>query len=189
MLYVSDRRQSADANACSTSQGSCMIGDCRQVTWLNRDEVADENIRAAATPCALSRFTAKQPRLRIASRVGLELRSETSNVGGVSVTLSTDEHVKPSGWPSRDAVVTTATPVGKQLMRSENAFTCESSLDPSPASTLTTGDLGNGRSCLYSNLCAFICRLSAGRRHDPAGDGAWHGAEVGIALNSLTDRE
>jgi hypothetical protein len=128
-----------------------MIGDCRQVTWLNRDEVADENIRAAATPCALSRFTAKQPRLRIASRVGLELRSETSNVGGTSVTLSKEEHVKPSGWPSRDAVVTTATPVGKQLMRSENAFARE--VDPSLASTLTTGDPGNARSCPYS-ICA-----------------------------------
>ena len=53
------------------------------------------------------------------------------------------------------AVVTTATPVGKQLMRSENAFTCEVGLDPSPASTLTTGDLGNGRSCLYS-ICAHL---------------------------------
>jgi hypothetical protein len=72
-----------------------MTGDAFQDTRLNREGVGDENSRAAYTPCALSKFTAKQPRWRIASSVGLALLSETSSVGGDNVTLTMDEQVIP----------------------------------------------------------------------------------------------
>jgi hypothetical protein len=72
-----------------------MTGDAFQAIRLNREGVGDENRRAAYTPWTLSKFTAKQPRWRIASSVGLEHLSETSSVGGANVTLIIDEHVIP----------------------------------------------------------------------------------------------
>ncbi|GAB2731679.1 hypothetical protein GCM10010442_61490 [Kitasatospora kifunensis] len=56
----------------------------------------------------------------IAARVGLPSRRQTSNVGGSTATLHTDEHVIPHGCPSRSGVVTMATPLGNVDIRERN---------------------------------------------------------------------
>lgn len=87
---------------------------------MNRSPDGVANTVAACRASARSRLTANRPPARTALNVRPSARRQHSSVGGVSVTLDSDEQVAPHGRPSGSRAVTTDTPVGNLLISSRN---------------------------------------------------------------------
>lgn len=113
---VSATLQAAKAIVSPPSRGTPLSSAGRHGTRSKWYWAESANSRATGLAESPSRFTPKRPCERSELSVPLVTDRQTDRTGGSRLTLESEEQVIPRGRPSVSTVVTTETPVGKELM-------------------------------------------------------------------------